>query len=96
MELLISVLKRHVGEENAVTANQLRALGFGNARSIRFLVHRARRAGEPICSGNSGYYYPKNEQEKKQCKARLTHMFVGIINAMEGLKYTDVQQQRLF
>ena len=97
MEILVDFLKKyHVGKQAAITASELTSAGWGNARQIRRIVHRARKSGFPVCSTGEGYFYPSGNSEKAICKKRLTNMGKGIFSVVKALKPMDNRQMSLF
>lgn len=53
-----------VGVENALHAAELLPImGLKSKRALRLRIHRMRRAGMIICSGNAGYYRPADPEE---------------------------------
>lgn len=68
-----------VGRENAVSNDFLKVVTGKDARTVRALVHDARKRGEPICSvccgGKCGYYIPRDLNEAqiylRQQRSRL-------------------------
>lgn len=74
----------HRGEENAVTARQLRIHGF-NPRELRHTVHDLRVKGYPICSGQNGYYYASNRREINSTMNFISSYIKNMKEAYAGL-----------
>ncbi len=55
--------KHHTGKENAIVSKQLKGLTGKDRFGIYRAVSRLRKEGVPICSGNTGYYYPADRSE---------------------------------
>ncbi len=53
------------GRKNAVSQGDLATLCSTDKRTIRKAVECARRQGVPICSDNSGYYFPEDAEEAR-------------------------------
>lgn len=53
------------GMTNAISQNALATLCGTDRRTIRKAVELARRQGAPICSDNSGYYFPADTEEAR-------------------------------
>lgn len=71
MALLKFLKKHHTGKENAITSKQL-GLKFKLDRGIicRY-VSVLRRNGIPICSCNSGYFFPDSYSEVLETVSRF-------------------------
>ena len=61
----LDVITNHAGEENSITATDLKPLFNISSREVRRIVHRLRVAGHPIGSSNKGYYLAQTKQELK-------------------------------
>ena len=51
------------GKENAVSMAELSSMIGVDNRTTRSMIYQLRRSGELVCSGDSGYYQPGNNQE---------------------------------
>jgi hypothetical protein len=76
----------HAGKENAIHARYMRQ--WGDARTIRFIVHDLRLQGVPVCSGQEGYYYAKRSHELSQCLSFLESMEDDLRKVIEAQKDT--------
>lgn len=86
-ERLLSQIKRyHSGSYRAASSKELEAAFFVSSREIRDAINVLRQDGEPICSGNSGYFYAVNEQEIRQSIRQLGNRIKSIAKAQRGLK----------
>ena len=71
------------GMENARSARELaNTLGVDDTRTIRFMVNTARRDGELICSGPSGYWRPGNRLELLETYRRLSSKAITLLKAL--------------
>ena len=94
-ELLLSYLKsKHKGQQNAVSSAVLEDKYQVSGRAIRDAVSRLRCAGQPVCSGDEGYYYAANSRELsqtiRQLSSRITKLAVvknGLVRATK--QFTD-------
>lgn len=76
------LIKLKIGEENAKTRAEL----YMDARTTRLLTASLRSKGVPICSGDSGYWIAKNQQEIRKTTARLkatAYEILKIVNCLE-------------
>jgi len=61
---VLALIKEHVGTEQATPAEALaaKATAFYNVsisgREIRQVIHDLRMAGQPVCSGPAGFFWP--------------------------------------
>jgi biotin operon repressor len=83
---LLSCLRcRHKGRRNAVKSTGLEARFDVSGKEIRDAVNALRRAGYPICSDETGYYYAETAAELKESINHLTKRIAGIVAARDGL-----------
>ena len=72
---------------------------FHQGTELRQLVNQLRRAGIPIASNSSGYFYAATEQEVRATIGHLTRRISGIAAAIHGLNRSleqfDTDQTRL-
>jgi hypothetical protein len=68
--LILSLLReRGAGADSAISAENLagKASSFlnesVNGRQVRQVIHDLRISGQPICSGQNGFYWPASLQE---------------------------------
>jgi hypothetical protein len=73
------------GEQNAITAKKLRAMGFGDGVHIRAIVNSLRVNGYPICSSKNGYFFAHNKAEILQTVNNLRSRMKSIREAYFGL-----------
>ncbi len=89
----------HLGAPNAATSRELEVAFSIKGIEVRQLVNGLRRAGIPIASSGSGYYYAASEQEVRATIAHLTRRISGIAAAISGLNHSlerfDTAQTRL-
>lgn len=74
-----------VGPENAVTTKRLAERLFTNERAVTLAVYEARRAGVPICSGQDGFFLPRNQNDCIVCARgmkRRADEIIGSANAV--------------
>lgn len=71
IEIIISSLR--FGEENAISRRTLvEQVGLPMRDVDRLIEHLRRDQGVVICSGNSGYFYPKAREELERYVRRET------------------------
>lgn len=74
-----------VGPENAITTRKLAERLFTNERAITLSVYAARRAGVPVCSGQSGFYLPRSEQDVIACVTGMTGRAREIVDSARAV-----------
>ncbi len=84
-KLLECLKRRHLGRENAAKSPALEAWFGVTGKQLRDAVNALRRAGHPICSDDSGYYYAATRQELTATIRQLTGRIMGIAAARKGL-----------
>ena len=78
-ELLAEHLRRyHPGALCAATSRELERTFSIKGTELRQLVNQLRRAGIPIASNSSGYFYAATEQEVRATIGHLTRRISGI------------------
>ena len=91
--------KYHLGEQNAVTSQELEIAFDIKGIELRNLINTLRRSGVPIASSGAGYFYAATEQEVRATIAHMTHRIGGIAAAIRGLTQAleqfDVAQMTL-
>ena len=60
-----------IGPAKAVTTKKLAQRLFKNERAVTLAVYDARRAGLPICSGQDGFFLPRDENDCIVCYAGM-------------------------
>ena len=76
------------GKENAISAAQLAVRLGVDLRSVREMVHGARRSGCLILSGNAGYWRSDSLPELKEFYKRMRNMSVETLAAAEAARAT--------
>lgn len=71
------------GKENAKNAAQLARELYVDERAVRDLIHRARLAGNLICSGNAGYWV---SDDPADLMATYQRMKSGAVKQLAALK----------
>lgn len=59
-----------IGKGEAVSMKTLSKLLGLPSSDVRLMILNARKKGVLICSGDEGYYFPKNEDELKEYRNR--------------------------
>jgi len=75
----------HRGRSNAISSKKLEAIFGIKGSELRQIVNELRSEGNPICSGDTGYYYAANETELNRTIAQLSSRANSITNARDGL-----------
>lgn len=83
--------EHHTGLERAVHSKELEQLFFIDRRGLQKTISRLRKDGVPICSGETGYYYAKNQQEINAMVRRLNGCVTALSNARNGMLLASVQ-----
>ena len=60
-----------IGPAKAIITKKLAQRLCTNERTVTLAVYGARRAGIPICSGQEGFYLPRNEDDVVICFSGL-------------------------
>lgn len=78
------------GQKNAQPMRKLQTVLHTDARTIRGLIQRERKAGAPICCAGSGYYLAETEEEKAACVLSLRHRAAEIFGTARALEKAEV------
>ena len=76
-----------VGPAKATTAKALAQRLFTSERAVTLAVYDARRAGVPICSGQEGFYLPRNQNDCIVCARGMKRRADEIIRSADALLY---------
>ena len=60
-----------VGPAKAISTRAIAQRLFTSSRAVTLAVYDARRAGIPICSGQDGFFLPRNETDVITCFSGL-------------------------
>lgn len=74
------------GREHAQTSSELEKNLHLSGNDLRMLVHRLRRKGVPIGSGQEGYFYAATALEIYTTVRQLQGMVKGLEAAIKGLE----------
>lgn len=74
------------GKKNAKCAAQLAAEAGLNERAVRDLIHRARLAGNIICSGNAGYWTSDETGDLMETYRRIKKSAVKQLAALKQIR----------
>lgn len=83
--LMYYLKKYHYGCSKAVSSGELEAALCVSSREIRAAVNTLRTHGQPICSGETGYFYPANALEVSRCIRQLDGRIRNIQKAKSGM-----------
>lgn len=72
-----------IGKENAIHQEQLANILGVSRSTAKELVREARKNGEEILSGSCGYYYAKDDEERKE-----------FVNSLSKQAYTRLKTTR--
>ena len=75
----------HTGKEKAVPSAYLQNRFCISSRTVRRLVNQLRNDGNPICSGDNGYYYAADREELIASIRQMTSRIKEISKARRGL-----------
>lgn len=84
-KFLIYMKEHHTGKEKAVSSAYLQSRFSISGRTVRKLVNQLRNDGNPICSGDNGYYYAENRQELLESIGQMTSRIIEIAKVKRGL-----------
>ncbi len=90
------LLKR--GKDNGISASRLAEFLGTSTRGVGSMIEAARRAGELICSGSTGYYLPANRAELEETYLNMRKRSLSMLYTMkktrEALKsWTDPEKR---
>jgi hypothetical protein len=85
--------------KNPIKSKQLEIMFSISGSDIRDIIHHYRsELNYPICSGVSGYFYPKDKTEAQHTLNHLKSRALRMFDAVKGIEahYSDKGQERLF
>ena len=82
---LIYIKEYHTGISKAVPSTYLQSRFCISSRTVRKLVNQLRTDGNPICSGDNGYYYAADRKELLASIGQMTSRIREIAKAKRGL-----------
>ena len=85
--------QHHTGLENAVHSEELERLFLIDRRGLQRKISRLRKEGVPICSGESGYYYAKDQREVNAMVSKLNCCVTAFSNARNGMLFASASPQ---
>lgn len=83
--ILENLKQYHTGRERAVHSKDLERLFLIDRRGLQRKISNLRKAGYPICSGGSGYYYAQDQYEINTMVCKLTGCVTALSNARNGM-----------
>ena len=84
-DFLIYIKEYHTGTSKAVPSAYLQGRFRISSRTVRKLVNQLRNDGNPICSGDNGYYYAADRKELLASIGQMTSRIREIAKAKRGL-----------
>ncbi|KAF5031864.1 hypothetical protein DSECCO2_623330 [anaerobic digester metagenome] len=84
-DFLIYMKEYHIGTSKAVPSAYLQSRFCISSRAVRKLVNQLRNDGNPICSGDNGYYYAADRKELLASIGQMTSRIREITKARRGL-----------
>ena len=84
-DFLIFMKEYHTGTSKAVSSAYLQSRFCISSRTVRKLVNQLRNDGNPICSGDNGYYYAADRKELLASIGQMTSRIIEIAKAKRGL-----------
>ncbi len=84
-DFLIYIKEYHTGTSKAVPSAYLQSRFCISSRTVRKLVNQLRNDGNPICSGDNGYYYAADRKELLVSIGQMTSRIREIAKAKRGL-----------
>ncbi|WP_312906862.1 hypothetical protein [Tissierella praeacuta] len=97
-DFLVYIKEYHTGKQKAVSSAYLQNRFCISSRTVRILVNQLRNDGNPICSGDNGYYYATNREELfasiRQMTSRIREISKvrrGLVKALEHFPDDKVQ-----
>lgn len=84
-QLLAKLQKYHLGRSKAASSKELEVAFSVTGREIRRAISTLRMSLEPICSGETGYFYANTTQELTECINQLDGRINKINKAKVGL-----------
>lgn len=80
----------HTGRERAVHSKELERLFLLDRRNVQRKISNLRKAGYPICSGETGYYYAQNQYEINAMVCKLNGCVTALSNARNGMLFASI------
>ena len=74
-----------IGPAKAIAAKKLAQRLFTNERAVTIAVYDARRAGIPICSGQDGFFLPRDERDVLICYTGLQKRSTEIVDSANAM-----------
>ena len=84
-DFLIYMKEYHTGTSKAIPSAYLQNRFCISSRTVRKLVNQLRNDGNPICSGDEGYYYAADRKELLASIGQMTSRIREIAKAKRGL-----------
>ena len=84
-DFLFYMKEYHTGISKAVPSAYLQGRFCISSRTVRKLVNQLRNDGNPICSGENGYYYAADRKELLASIGQMTSRIREIAKAKRGL-----------
>ncbi len=84
-DFLIYIKEYHTGKQKAVSSAYLQDRFCISSRTVRMLVNQLRNDGNPICSGDNGYYYAADREELIASIRQMSSRIREISKARRGL-----------
>ena len=77
-----------IGKENAIHQEQLANILSVSRSTAKEMVSEARKNGEEILSGRCGYYYAKDDEERKEFVNTLSKQAYTRLKTTRPIKHT--------
>ena len=84
-DILYYLREKHTGAENYVTSKVIENAFGINCTTLRQIINKLRRNGQPVCSNVNGYFYAKNRNEINNTLSQLLGRSKKINEAAQGL-----------
>ena len=89
-EIVKDIIKQHIGKANGIKSKEIERILQTSSREVRTAVQELRLEGEPICSGQEGYYYPADEAEFRHTICQLNSRQRELRNIIMAMEYKGV------
>ena len=86
MRRVRSVLVNETGEGMALTKRRLSILTGLTERDVKAAVQELRQRGQPIASGNAGYWWAADPADLEEARGRIASQITQMTATLRGLE----------
>jgi hypothetical protein len=85
---VLNFLRDHSSINNPVISKELERLYHANGQAVRGVIHKLRMSGEPIGSGEGGYFYAKRAEELLGTKYHIAGRVASMAQVLTAIDLT--------